>query len=1053
MKMDQLLTCLKSQIKLLLNSAFLIFLFCASSFAQEHKVTGTVVGADDNAPIPGVYVLIKGQTAGTSTDANGNYSITVPNNETALVFSFIGYATQEIVVGANPVVNVSMALATTELSEIVVTAFGISRQSKALTYATQNVKTDALAEARTLNVMTGLSGKVSGMAITEAGTGVGADAKVLLRGNRSINGSSQPLYIVDGITLGGGIQNLSPDDIESMSVLKGANAAALYGSRANNGAIIITTKSGSKAKQGVSVNLTFAYQGSSAIILDKMQNEYGQGANGLYSPNAIVSWGAKMDGSQVAHWSNDPNYSMYGKTYAYTAQPDNVKDYFRRGNNLSTNLQVAINNGKSNAAFSYTFTDASGIVATNNLRSHNVNFRFGSQLSKKLTLDSKVNVIRQNFTNQFATGENFDNPMRYLYVLERNIRTVDIEHYEFLNEAGQNRQHYWRWNDNGTGNPYWSRYRVQRPEFRQRVISMISLKYEILDGLSILGRSAIDQGNTQFEFKRFNDSYTTAINGSYEKNNSSSYEWNSDVLLNYHKTISNFGIDLNAGANNKRNKYQQIGGAGAVFNIENLFSLANTGNPRPYENYTDKEVNSVYGFGEISFKNYLFLNLTGRNDWSSALPSDSRSYFYPSVGLTAVVSDMVSFPTALSYLKLRGSYAIVGNDTDPYRLYRTAQVGIASDGNAQSGVISLSNVMPNPNLKPETTKSLELGFDTRLIKDRIRLGLTWYKTNTYDQLFATPVPTTSGVASVFQNGADVQNKGVEITLGAAVVTTTDFSWDIDLNFSKNSSEILKIAEGFNVLSYGRDFIRDYQLRVGHPFGDVYAKSWARYGDDQTTPQREGNGEVIVQSNGLPVITSGMTELVANFNPDWLGGILNTFRYKNFSFSALIDIRHGGTFISITEAISAGSGVEEYTATGREANSLLFGREVFPMVTGVTSTGEPNTATTNAEAFWNNVGGRNNPAGGAFVRSASNIRMREMVLGYDLPKEIVPTAVFSSLRISIVGRNLFFIQNKAKYVDPEIMMFTSGTGEKTAEGESSFPLPPTRTYGISLNFGF
>jgi TonB-linked SusC/RagA family outer membrane protein len=1042
MKMDQLLTCLKSQIKFLLNSAFLIFLFCATSFAQEHKVTGTVVSADDNSVMPGVYVLIKGQTTGTTTDENGSFTLNVPNNETALVFSFIGYATQEIVVGTNPVVNVTMSLAATELSEIVVTAFGISRQSKALTYATQNVKTDALTEARTLNVITGLSGKVAGLAITEAGTGVGADAKVLLRGNRSINGSSEPLYIVDGITLGGDIGNLSPDDIASMSILKGANAAALYGSRANNGAIVITTKSGLGAKQGVTVNLGINYQASSAVILDKMQNEYGQGANGLYSSNAIVSWGAKMDGSQVAHWSNDPNYSMYGKTYAYSAQPDNVKDYFRRGDNISTNLQVGINNGKSNAAFSYTFTDASGIVATNNLKNHNLSIRFGSQLSKKFTLDSKVNVIRQAFTNQFATGENFDNPMRYLYVLERNIRTQDIQHYDFINPAGQLRQHYWRWNDNGTGNPYWSRYRVQRPENRQRVIGMISLKYEILDGLSILGRSAIDAGTTEFEMKRFNDSYTTAINGSYEKNNSSSYDWNSDVLVNYHKSVADFTFDINAGANNKTSEYQQIGGSGANFNIENLFALSNTGNPRPYEDYSKKVVNSVYGFGEISFKNYLFLNLTGRNDWSSALPSDSRSYFYPSVGLTAVVSDMVTLPTFLTYLKLRGSYAIVGNDTDPYRLSRTAEVGTG-------GIITLSNVMPNPNLKPETTKSLELGFDFRMLLDRLRFGLTWYKTNTYDQLFATPVPSTSGVSSVFQNGADVQNKGVEITVGAAVINTTDFSWNIDVNFSKNNSEILKIAEGFNVLSFGRDFIRDYQLVKGHPFGDVYAKSWLRYGDDPNTLQREGNGQVVIQANGLPAITPGMTEMVANFNPDWLGGINNTFRYKNLTFSALIDVRHGGTFISITEAISAGSGVEEYTAIGRDPNSLMFGRDIFTNAVGVTATGEPNTATTNAEAFWNNVGGRNNPAGGAFVRSASNIRMREMVLGYDLPKDLVAKTFFSSLRVSVVGRNLFFIQNKAKYVDPEIMMGTYNS----AEGESSFPLPPTRTYGVSLNFGF
>ena len=334
MKMSYLLTCLKDQIKFWLSSAFLIFLFCAPSLAQEHKVSGTVVAADDNSAMPGVYVLIKGQTTGTSTDADGNYTITVPNNETILVFSFIGYASQEIVVGTNPVLNVTMASEATELSEIVVTALGITRQSKALTYATQNVNTDALAEARTLNVMTGLSGKVAGISVTEAGTGVGADARVILRGNRSMGGNSEPLYVVDGITLGGDIQNFSPDDIESISVMKGANAAALYGSRAANGAIIITTKSGAKARDGVTVNLNLSYLGSSAIFLDKMQNEYGQGGNGVYAKEGIVSWGPKMEGQMVDHWSNDPNYYMYGKQYAFSPQPDNFEDYFQRGDNL-----------------------------------------------------------------------------------------------------------------------------------------------------------------------------------------------------------------------------------------------------------------------------------------------------------------------------------------------------------------------------------------------------------------------------------------------------------------------------------------------------------------------------------------------------------------------------------------------------------------------------------------------------------------------------------------------------------------------------------------------
>jgi len=1016
--------------KITILLALLLFAVSQGAFAQK-TITGKITSSEDGLGMVGVPVVVKGTTVGTATDVDGAFTLSVPNDAQTLVISFIGMKTVELPIGTQTTFNVVLEPNILALEDVVVTAFGISKQAKALTYATQNVNAAALAEARSINPVNSLSGRVAGLSITTASTGVGAASKVLLRGNRSIAGSSEPLYVIDGIPMGG-ISNLSPDDIASISVMKGANAAALYGSRANNGAIIVTTKSGAGLGEGVMVDLGFTFQGTSAVVLDKQQNTYGQGGNGIYSPAAIVSWGSKMDGSQVAHWTPDPNDPLYGKTYAYEAQPNNIKDYFQQGLELATNLQMVMNTKTTNTAFSYTNTQARGIVESNNLHVNNLNLRFGATFKDKLVLDSKITMIKQEWENTFSTGEGFNNPMRYLYVLPRNIRSADIQKFEYKNASGQMRQHYWRWNDNGTGNAYWTRNRVLQPVDNWRSLGMMSLKYNITKDLSIMGRSAIDASFNQYELKMYNDTYTQAINGGYTKQNSSSYGWNSDLLLTYKKTWGDIAVDLNAGANTYYTEYQMINGSGVVFNIENLFSLTNTSNPRPAESYSEKQVNSVYGFGEVSWKNAIFLNLTGRNDWSSTLPEANRSYFYPSVGLTAVLSDLITMPEFLTYLKLRGSYAIVGNDTSPYQLDRTASVGTG-------GVITLSNVLPNANLKPETTKSLETGFDIRLVQDRVRLGFTWYQTNTYDQLFATPVPATSGVASIFQNGADVQNRGAEVTLGLGIIDSKDFSWDLDLNWAKNTSEVLKIAEGFTTLSYGNDFIREYKLVAGEPFGEVYAKGW----------QRDANGNVIIATNGIPRITPGMSVRVANFNPDWLGGINNTFRYKAFNLSFLIDIRQGGTFVAFTEAISAGSGIQDYTAIGRDPGTLLFGRDIFQGEHGVTDAGAENTVATNAESFWNNVGGRNNPAGEAFIRDASNIRMREVVLGYDVPKEIVSKTFFRSARVSLVGRNLFFITNKAEYIDPEIMIGTSNS----YEGESAFPLPTTRTYGFSLNFGF
>ena len=1013
--------------------ALAVFLFGITTVvAQTKTISGTVTSASDNMPLPGVNVLVQGTTNGTQTDFDGNYTITASTGD-VLVFSFLGTRTQSVTVGSANTINITLEEDASQLDEVVVTALGLERQAKSLSYANQQVGTEELTKARSVNVLEGLSGKVAGISVTRGASGVGAPTKVVMRGNKSIGGSSEPLYVVDGILLNGDINNISPDDIQEISVLRGANAAALYGSRAQNGAIVITTKSGRGAREGVSTTLGFASTISSPIHLLKFQNEYGQGAGGTYSANATTSWGPRFDGSQVAHWSNDPNYPDFGGTYAYEAQPDNVTDFFRIGHELATNLGVNMNGEKTNVFLGYTYTDAGGIVPGNDLDRHSINTRITSNITDKLQVDAKINYIRDNFSNVLATGEGFDNPMRYLYKTPRNIRTRDFENYQFINDQGKLRQHYFLPQFNGGGNPYWTINNVLNPRLDERVLGLLSLKYNITDDLSVLLRSALDRTSRSEEQLWYNDTYTVAQFGQYRKAASNQYDWNNDILINYKKQLNeDFKVDISAGANQRVFQRNFLQGQGNNFTIENFFALSNTQQPLATETLDRFEVQSVYGLGELSYKNAIFLNVTARNDWSSTLPENNRSYFYPSFGLTGVVTDLIDMGNSpLSFLKVRANWAEVGADTDSFQLSRRADI--------RFGSLDLNPQQPNPDLRPVTTQSLELGFDSRFLDNRLRFDFTYYKINSFDQIFSTPTPVGSGIASLFQNGGDIQNRGVEIVLGGTIINNPDFTWDLDVNWARNVNEVLAIAEGFDRLTVNSDFIRDYVLEVGGQFGDIYSRGF----------ERDAQGRVIVDDFGLPIITPGRDAVkVANFNPDWLGGIRNSIRYKNFNLSALIDIRQGGSVTSFSEAILARDGVLDYTAEGREGG-LIFGQNLFSGVTAVRQDGSPNTIEVTAEEYYNRVGGRNTPVGEAFVRDLSNIRLRELVLGYSVPQSFLSKTFLTSANVSIVGRNLFFITNKAENFDPEIV----NGPDNASEGREAFALPTTRNIGVSINLGF
>jgi TonB-linked SusC/RagA family outer membrane protein len=962
-----------------------LFLLSASFvFSQQRNVSGSVTD-DQGVPLPGATVIVQETNSGTTTEFDGNYTISAEDGQT-LIISYVGYTSQQITVSNSSSYDVALQLGNA-LDEVVVTSLGIKRQKRELTYATQNVDSEGIDESRPNgNLVNSLQGKVAGISIQTTSQGVSSASKVVLRGNRSIAGSSQPLYIVDGVPLGGDITDLSPDDIASISVLRGSNAAAIYGSRANNGAIIITTKSGEAGAFSVNVNSTLTME--TANILFDYQNEYGQGSGGVFSSFSTDSWGPKLGGAQE-HWSFSPNIAG---AIPYAANPDNVMDFFNSGMSLANNISVTSGSEKMSTYFGYTNDIRTGIVPGNELERHNINLKIdNNMLDGKLKLSSRVNYIKSTIDNQLAQWESFDNPLRHAYRLPRNIRTQDAEVFEFVDSSGNVKQNYWKPNDNGGANPYWTINRNLNEVLTDRVLGYTSLTYQFNDDLSLLVRSSIDNTNFTRESKFYNDSYIIADNGNYQTSNTRSLEWNNDFLLTYDKDLSDdLSLNLNIGGNNRVNKSTGVNTNNGGLNAPNIFALSNAQNLTASQFISEREVNSLYGFGNLGFKNALFVDLTYRSDWSSTLPVENNRYDYYSAGLSAVISDFITMPSFIDFLKLRGSLAEVGNDTNPYSLERLANL-------ESGGFISLQTTAPASDLGPEKTTSFELGFDTTFFNQRVNLDFTYYKSNSIDQLFRQDVPQASGVTSKFINGGDIQNEGIEAVLSMGLLTNTDFKWDVTFNYATNRSEVIRLAEGLDALSYGGDFMRRYQLDVGMPWGSIYSRGF----------ERDAQGRVLMNANGTPVITSGQSVNIGNFNPDWLGGILNSFRYKNFNFRFLIDT------------------------------------DVY---TNETPASSPTAV--DPETFWTSIGGRNSPAGEAFVEDASNIRLREMSLSYGFGQSSLQNTPFKNIKLSLVGRNLFFLSNNAS-IDPEAIHGTATAND----GYEAFSLPTTRSIGLNLKLGF
>ncbi len=1000
----------------------LIVISSLESNQQSKKISGTVTD-EAGLPLPGVTILIKGTTSGTVTDMDGKFSMNIPGSQSVFVFSFVGYTPQEISVGAQSNYNIVMKEEEHAIDEVVVTALGIVRSKKTLTYATQEVNVNELSTNKDINLGNALAGKIAGVNVTASSgaSGVSGDALVIIRGNRSITNGNQPLIVVDGIpysTGGGGLSGINTDDVQSINVLKGPSASALYGSAANNGVIVVTTKKGQKGKAQVEFNSSSNFD--VPYLYPEFQNEYAQGAGGNYSPTMETSsWGPKMTGQTVTSWT--------GEQVKLTPQPDNVKDLFRTGYNLVNSFSYIVGDEKLNAYFSYTNTSAQGVLEDNKMQRHNLNLRLGAEIIKNLKMDFKVTYHNREVKDMPVVGDDLFSPMFNLIKMPRSIRTADIEDAYYFDEAGSRQQLSWCPESTTNVNPYWSMAGYENPSSSNSINSFLSLRYDFTDWLYLQVRGGLSSGSSDWEKKTYWDTpYINAGYGNYETEFSKGRTYNGDVLLSFNKKISkDFNLNINLGAEIRDNKGRNLKSEAGGLGTENKFALAFARYLKSEDGESHTQKQSVYGMGQLSFRECLFLDVTARNDWSSTLPAP-YDYFYPSVGLTGIISDMIELPEFFTFAKLRGSYAEVGNDAgwaQTLQTYGANAIGPAGQVHPEGTRVAV-------NLIPEKSKSWEAGTDLRFFDGRLSLDFTWYKSNTYNQLVNITSVSTSGYKNAWKNCGNIQNKGIELMVGATPVKQDEFSWNVSLNFAKNKNKVVELSD--NLKHYEIDSpnlaIGETWIIEGKPYGEMYTKGFLR----------NDKGQVIVDALGMPKIDATQDPTASlylgNFNYDWTSGVTNSFEYKNWNMSFLIDLNYGGVRGSSTEAMMLVCGTSKASLAGREDGILID---------GVFEDGTPNNIRIGAEEYYRNVGGRiSNGCGELFNHEATNSRLRELSIGYDFR---LRSNIVKSLRLSATGRNLFYIYNGCEWFDPDVSYDITRNGQGA---ESAF-LPGTRTFGFNI----
>ena len=1034
--------------------------------AQNIVVTGTVKETSGES-IPGASVLLKETKQVVATDAKGAFSINAPDKST-LVISYIGFKTQEIQINKNSgAIVVTLQSSENALNEVVVTALGISRQKKSLGYAVQELKGQDLAEAKESNLVNALAGKIAGVRVTNSQGDMGS-SRVVIRGETSISGNNQPLFVVDGIPVdnsqlnsGGArdyantISDINADNIESISVLKGPNAAALYGSRAAAGVIIIKTKTG-KNKKGLGITLNSNIVAESLLTLPVYQNAFGQGSEGKFSyvdgkggginDGVDESWGPKLDGRLI------PQFFSKGVAVPFVANPNNVRDFFETGYSLSNGIAIADASEKFDYRLSYNNLQQGGIVPNSGQDKNTFSLNTTLRVTPKLSVTANANYSKLNSDNLPGTGgSRLTSTMLQFTWFGRQVDINQLKNY--LDENGNT----FNWNNSYYSNPYWVAYENTVSQQRGRIIGSLGLNYKIIDGLEFNFRSGTDYYNDRRKIKIAYGTNGTPF-GSYSESAFTVSENNTDATLNFNKQLNkDFSLEALAGSNIRTRYIEQNDQSAPRLAVAGLYSLSNSRDPLiSSNNYSKLKSYSVYASAQIGFRNYLYANITARNDWSSTLAAQNRSYFYPSFNGSFILTEALDIKSeVLDYAKIRGGWSKVGKDADPYRSVNTYVFSAPFGSNPQ---LTASTTDLNPNLKPETTTSSELGAEATFFNKRVRLDLSLYNTNSYDQILSVDVSPSTGFRSKLLNAGKINNKGIEIQLGLTPIKK-QFTWDIDVNYAANRSKVIELdkaglLQNYVVATNSAQVI----AAVGQPYGTLFGNAFLR----------DGNGNIVVNATGAPQ-TDPTKRVLGKYTPDWIGGIYNTFSYKGLSLGVLIDASFGGSIYNGTYATGTYTGVLASTLPGRaaeyggisyyypgnvKANGTVRVNGTAPagvtvyddgiVFDGVTADGKRNEKILPAQQYYKSF----RTIDEANIFDASYVKLREVKLSYNLPSKWIRSLSLQGASVSLVGRNLWIIHRNVEDIDPEVA-FNTGNGQ----GLESLSNPTTRSYGLNLNIKF